>query len=523
MPHIRDLTDADRAWANQFLLDGFGSLRIVTRGRMHRAEELPGLIGLHDGAPAGLLLYHLAGDACEVVTLHAAVQGAGLGSALLAAACDKARAAGCRRLWLITTNDNTPAIRFYQRRGMRLVAVHQGAIAESRKLKPEIPFLGVEGRPIEDEVEFAYSLRGRIRELGITPGVLPTGPLNAISDIPGVRVGHYTAREGDDVRTGATAILPHGGNLYQDKVPAGLAVGNGYGKLMGSTQIIELGEIETPIVLTNTLCAPRAAEAILDWTLAYPGNEEIVSVNPVVGECNDARLNAIRRRGLSVQQMGQAIAGAAEGLAAAQIEGCVGAGAGTIAFGWKGGIGTSSRRLPPALGGWTVGVLVQSNFGGVLQIEGAPIGKQLGRHYLKPELDPVLDQGDADGSILIVVATDAPLSDRNLTRLARRALAGLARTGAAVSDGSGDYALAFSTDAGVRRTPERRSRPTPIPDVPNALLSPLFLAAIEATEEAILNSLTSATTTTGYRGVTVAALPLNRVAAALAAQHTAAG
>lgn len=354
--------------------------------------------------------------------------------------------------------------------------------------------------------------RHRIRELGFTPGVLPTGPLNAITDVAGVRVGHVTFVQGDDVRTGATAILPHGGNLYQDKAPAGLAVGNGYGKLMGSTQIAELGEIETPIVLTNTLCVPQAADVILDWTLAYAGNELVVSVNAVVGECNDAGLNDIRRRALTAEQIRSAIETAAEGPV---IEGCVGAGTGTVAFGWKGGIGTSSRRLPAALGGWTVGVLVQSNFGGVLQADGVPVGKLLGQYYLKEELD----RGDADGSILIVIATDAPLSDRNLARLARRGLAGLARTGAAVSDGSGDYALSFSTAESVRRTAARRSAPAPIVDVPNAQMSPLFLAAIEATEEAILNSLTTATTMTGFRGVTVEALPLDLVAVALAANR----
>jgi D-aminopeptidase len=356
------------------------------------------------------------------------------------------------------------------------------------------------------------SERRRIRELGFVPGVLPVGPLNAITDVAGTRVGHVTQIEGDDVRTGATAILPHGGNLYQDKVPAGVAVGNGYGKLMGSTQIAELGEIETPIVLTNTLCVPRAAEAILDWTLAYPGNEQVVSVNAVVGECNDAGLNDIRKRVLTTQQIRGAIETAAEG---SVPEGCVGAGTGTVAFGWKGGIGTSSRRLPPALGGWTVGVLVQSNFGGVLQVDGVPVGKLLRHYYLKEEFD----RGDADGSILIVVATDAPLSDRNLARLARRGLTGLARTGAAVSDGSGDYVLSFSTSESVRRTPARRSAPSPIVDVPNAQMSPLFLAAIEATEEAILNSLSSATPMTGFRGVTIEALPLDLVAAALAANR----
>ena len=356
------------------------------------------------------------------------------------------------------------------------------------------------------------SERRRIRDLGFVPGVLPPGPLNAITDVAGVRVGHVTMIEGDDVRTGATALLPHGGNLYQDKVPAGVAVGNGYGKLMGATQIAELGEIETPIVLTNTLCVPRAAEAILDWTLAYPGNEQVVSVNAVVGECNDATLNDIRRRVLTTQHIRSAIETAADGPVS---EGCVGAGTGTVAFGWKGGIGTSSRRLPAGLGGWTVGVLVQSNFGGVLQVDGVPVGKLLGQYYLQG----ALDCGDADGSILIVVATDAPLSDRNLARLARRGLTGLARTGAAVSDGSGDYVLSFSTAESVRRTAARRSAPSSIVDVPNAQMSPLFLATIEATEEAILNSLAAAMTMSGFRGVTIEALPLDYVAGALSEHH----
>lgn len=353
----------------------------------------------------------------------------------------------------------------------------------------------------------------RIRELGVRPGVLPPGPLNAITDVAGVRVGHFTLVEGDDIRTGATAILPHGGNLYQEKVPAGLAVGNGYGKLMGGTQIAELGEIETPIVLTNTLCVPRAAEAILDWTLAQGGNEKVVSVNAIVGECNDARLNDIRRRALTVEQIRTAIDNAAEGSAGRSVaEGCVGAGTGTVAFGWKGGIGSSSRRLPAALGGWTVGALVQSNFGGVLQIEGLAVGKLLGQYYLREQLDG----GDADGSIMVVLATDAPLSDRNLTRLARRGLAGPARTGAAMSDGSGDYVLSFSTAESVRRTAQRRSEVSPVMDLPNSRMSPLFLAAIEATEEAILNSLSTAVTTRGFGGAKVEALPLDRVAALLA-------
>ncbi len=303
------------------------------------------------------------------------------------------------------------------------------------------------------------------------------------------------------MRTGVTAILPHGGNLYQDRTPAGLAVGNGFGKLTGSTQVVELGEIETPIVLTNTLAVPQAAEALIAWTLAQPDNEGAVSINPVVGETNDSRLNDIRRRSITPQHVLDALAAAQDGPV---VEGCVGAGTGTVAFGWKGGIGTSSRRLPAALAGYTVGVLVQANFGGVLQMGGAPVGLALGRYYLQD----VVATGDADGSIMIVIATDAPLSDRNLARLARRALAGLARTGAAMSDGSGDYALAFSTAETVRRTLARRTQLATVTELPNAALSPLFEATIEATEEAIYNALCMATTLTGYRGTTVEALPL---------------
>ena len=364
-----------------------------------------------------------------------------------------------------------------------------------------------------------HAPRPRARDIGIRPGVLPTGPLNAITDVAGVRVGHVTLHEGDDIRTGVTAILPHAGNIFQEKVPAGLAVGNGFGKLTGATQLVELGEIETPIVLTNTLAVPRAADALLDWTLAQPGNDAVVSVNPVVGETNDSTLNNIRRRAVTAEHVLVAIETARDGSVA---EGCVGAGTGTVAFGWKGGIGTSSRRLPGDLGGFTVGVLVQSNFGGVLQITGIPVGERLGRYYLKDQVEQdetrqadanpqsaIHDPQSPDGSIMIVLATDAPLSDRNLTRLARRAMAGLARTGAAMSNGSGDYALAFSTSEDVRRTPERRARMATTTELPNDALSPLFLAAIEATEEAIYNSLLKAETTTGYRGRTVEALPLD--------------
>ena len=345
----------------------------------------------------------------------------------------------------------------------------------------------------------------RTRALGFAPGILPTGKLNAITDVAGVHVGHLTLIQGDDIRTGATAILPHSGNIFQDKVPAAVVVGNGFGKLMGSTQIEELGEIETPIVLTNTLAVPRAVDAILDWTLSQLGNETVQSVNAVVGETNDGYLNNIRARVLTPDMIRQSIDMASEGEVE---EGCVGAGTGTTAFGWKAGIGTSSRLLPKSLGGYTVGVLVQSNFGGVLQMMGVPIGKHLGKYYLKD----ALDQGDADGSIMIVVATDAPLSDRNLKRLASRALTGLARTGSSMSNGSGDYALAFSTATEVRRTLEsRQAKIATYAEIPNDQVSPLFQAVIEATEEAIYNSLCMATTMQGYQGHVVEALSLGRL------------
>jgi D-aminopeptidase len=346
--------------------------------------------------------------------------------------------------------------------------------------------------------------RPRAREAGVAPGVLPPGPLNCITDVAGVLVGHYTLVEGDDIRTGATAILPHGGDLYQSRVPAGVAVGNGFGKLVGSTQIVELGEIETPIVLTNTLAAPRAAEALIDWTLTRPRNRDVRTVNAVVGETNDGLLNDIRRPSLTSAMIREAVENAEGGPVE---EGCVGAGTGTVAFGWKGGMGTSSRLLPPGLGGYTVGVLVQSNFGGVLQVLGVPIGRLLDQYYLREHVD----QGDGDGSIMIVVATDAPLSDRNLTRLARRALAGLARTGASMTNRSGDYVIAFSTAAFVRRTPARRSRLATLVELPNDRVSPLFQAVIEATEESIYNSLFRAVDMQGAEGRLVKALPLKKV------------
>lgn len=346
--------------------------------------------------------------------------------------------------------------------------------------------------------------RKRARELGIAPGILPPGRWNAITDVKGVKVGQVTLIEGDDIRTGVTAILSHDGNIFQDKVPAGIAVGNGFGKLMGFTQVQELGEIETPIVLTNTLAVPAAAEALIDWTLAQKGNEEVRSVNPVVGETNDGWLNDIRARAVKKESVLDALIAAESGPVE---EGCVGAGTGTVCFGWKGGIGTSSRVLPKSLGGYTVGALVQSNFGGVLQMDGLPIGKKLGQHYLKDELE----DASADGSIMIVIATDASLSDRNLLRLAKRGLAGLARTGASMGNGSGDYVIAFSTNEDVRRIVERRSKVWSYPEIANELTSPLFQAAIEATEEAVYSSLCMAETMTGFRGRTVKALPLGEV------------
>jgi D-aminopeptidase len=357
--------------------------------------------------------------------------------------------------------------------------------------------------------------RASARALGVTVGVIPPGSLNAITDVPGVRVGHTTVLRGDSINTGVTVVLAHGGNLFRDKVPAAVVVGNGFGKLMGFTQVQELGELESPIVLTCTLCVPRAADATLSYLLALPGNEAVRSVNVVVGETNDGTLNDIRSRAISEADVLAAITGAAVGPVA---QGSVGAGRGTIAFGWKGGIGTSSRRLPASLGRWTVGVLVQSNYGGVLTIRGAPVGEALGQYAMRNQLQTGRDASsspdpagakvnrEADGSIMIVVATDAPLEHRNLERLARRALAGLARTGSTMSNGSGDYVIAFST------VPV--AQVAAAPPVGNDAVSPLFAAVIEATEEAIYNSLFLATTVRGHRG-TVRALPLDSTAAIL--------
>jgi len=353
----------------------------------------------------------------------------------------------------------------------------------------------------------AQGRRPRARDLGIAPGVFEPGPANAITDVAGVRVGHTTIVQGDNVRTGVTAILPHGGNLFQDKVAGAVFVGNAFGKLAGSTQVRELGTIETPIVLTNTLSVGTAVEAVVAWTLAQPGNEDVRSVNALVGETNDGGLNDIRGFHVTRDHVTAAIAAAAAGPVA---EGSVGAGTGTRAFGWKGGIGTASRRLPDRFGGYSLGVLVQTNFGGVLSIDGVPVGKALGRYAFQP---PGGGAEDADGSCMIVVATDAPIDARDLTRLAARAVFGLGRTGSSYSNGSGDFAIAFSTSPEMRfRFGDQTARPRTI--LPTDAVSPLFQAALEATEEAVYNSLFQATTVTG-NGRTAEALPIEQVKAIL--------
>ena len=345
--------------------------------------------------------------------------------------------------------------------------------------------------------------RPRLREFGLKSGVLTPGALNAITDVAGVKVGHTTLIRGRDVRTGVTAILPHDGNLFQDKVPGAVAVANGFGKLMGVTQVEEMGTIETPIILTNTLSVPEAAAAVIEYTLAHPGNESVQSVNALVGETNDGYLNDIRRRQVRKEHVLEAIAKAVGGPVE---EGCVGAGTGTVCFDFKGGIGTSSRKLPAESGGWTVGVLVQTNHGGILQLAGLPVGERL-RNSI-----PAKDAGaKPDGSCMVIVATDAPLDSRNLERLARRALLGIARTGGYYSNGSGDYAIAFSTAREVR-TPQRSGSPTrSVVLLQDSGMSPLFLAAAEASEEAILNSLFRARRMDGRDGRAVDPLPLDLV------------
>jgi len=341
----------------------------------------------------------------------------------------------------------------------------------------------------------------RLRDYGVAIGVLRPGPLNAITDVAGVRVGHLTKIEGDSIRTGVTAILPHSGNIFQEKVPAAIYVGNGFGKLAGFTQVKELGNLETPILLTNTLSVPTAVNAGIGYILDHPGNEEVRSVNVVVGETNDGYLNDIRGRHLTAKEVLQAISNAKPG---ALSEGNVGAGTGTVCFGYKGGIGTSSRVVPKKVGGYTVGVLVQSNFGGVLQIAGVEVGKKLGQYSDSFKYSP-------DGSCMMVVMTDAPLDARNLERLAKRALLGLARTGGIASNGSGDYVIAVSTAEDSRIPYQSDSPIQKVPFLRNEAMTPLFLAVIEATEEAILNSLFAGETMTGRDGHTIKALPREKV------------
>jgi D-aminopeptidase len=350
--------------------------------------------------------------------------------------------------------------------------------------------------------------RPRVRELGLRIGVLPTGTNNAITDVAGVSAGHTTIVRGENIRTGVTAIIPHGGNLFREKVPGAVFVGNGFGKLMGSTQVNELGEIETPILLTSTLSVPKTADFLLDYMLALPGNEQVRSINPLVAETNDGGLNDIRGRHITRDDVFNALKTAKTGPV---DEGSVGAGTGTVAFGWKGGIGTASRKLPASLGGYTLGVLVQSNFGGVLSVDGVPVGVELGKYYLKEASSKAATSTDsADGSIIIVIATDAPVDHRQLKRLASRSMIGLGRTGSSMTNGSGDYAIAFSTANRVDASMTIRD----LKVLGNDTMSPLFQAVIEATEEAILNSLFKATSVTG-NGRTIEAIPVDRVKAIL--------
>lgn len=360
-----------------------------------------------------------------------------------------------------------------------------------------------------DSAMAQQTARPRARDLGITVGIFEPGQHNAITDVAGVLVGHTTLIEGDDIRTGVTAIRPHGDNLYFDRVPAAIHVGNGFGKLLGVTQVRELGELETPILLTCTLCVWKAADAMVEWALEMDGMERVRSINPVVGETNDGGLNDIRNRPIGPGHVRAALDAASAGPVE---EGAVGAGTGTSAFGWKGGIGTSSRALPASLGGYTVGVLVQSNFGGILQIGGAPVGRELGRYSFRAQVEGVGEQarreerpGESQGSIMMVVATDAPLSERNLERLARRAMMGLSRTGSYASNGSGDYVISFSTAPGTRRRPGDEVRT--IEDLANDHMSALFQATVESTEEAVYNSMFRAETVSSRFG-TREALPI---------------
>lgn len=381
------------------------------------------------------------------------------------------------------------------------------------------------------QIVMPVNKRPRARDIGLKIGILPTGTFNAITDVKGVRVGQTTIIRSENIRTGITAILPHEGNLFQEKVPGAVFVGNGFGKLMGSTQVNELGEIETPVLLTSTLSVPRTADFLIDYMLALPGNESVQSINPLVAETNDGFLNDIRGRHITQTDVFAAIKNSKSG---AVEEGSIGAGTGTIAFGFKGGIGTSSRQLPTQLGGYTIGVLVQTNYGGVLSIDGAPVGIELGKYYLKdaletkPSTDKTTDNKQlqknasqkkyepninnlADGSIIIVIATDAPVDARQLQRMAARSMMGLARTGAAATNGSGDYAIAFSTNTQLRiKTIGDNRNARDIKVLPNDAMSPIFLAVIEATEEAIYNSVFKAVTMNGKQARKIEALPLEQ-------------
>lgn len=345
--------------------------------------------------------------------------------------------------------------------------------------------------------------RKRVREYGINIGVLPTGALNSITDVKGVKVGHKTLMEGENVRTGVTAILPHDGNLFQKKVAAAIYTGNGFGKLAGSTQVQELGNIESPIILTNTLNVAEGLIGVIEHTLSQEGNEKVKSVNALVGETNDGTLNDIRGRHVTKEDVLEAIQNAHSG---AVEEGNVGAGTGTVAFGFKGGIGTASRKLPESLGGYTVGVLVQSNFGGVLEVNGLPVGKHLQKFSFSNEL-----LNNVDGSIMIIVATDAPLDARNLERLAKRAFVGIGKTGGIISNGSGDYVIAFSTHESQIAPHQSQEKTQNIEQLRNDEMSPLFMAAIESTEEAIINSLFKAETLTGAGNSRIEALPIEAI------------
>ncbi|MBR0500817.1 MAG: P1 family peptidase [Bacteroidales bacterium] len=348
--------------------------------------------------------------------------------------------------------------------------------------------------------------RGRIRDFGIEPGVFKTGTYNAITDVPGVKVGQVTIIEGDDIRTGVTAIVPHDGNIFRKKCPAAIYAGNGFGKLAGVTQVRELGNIETPIVLTNTLSVAQGIEGVLSYTLNVKGNENVRSVNAIVGETNDGQLNDIRGRHVKADDVVKAILSAKGGPVE---EGCVGAGTGTICFGWKGGIGTSSRVLPADLGGYTVGVLIQSNYGGILEIDGAPVGRRLGQYSFKSSVENPDYMLSPDGSCMMVVITDAPLDARNLERMAKRAMMGMAKTGGIASNGSGDYVIAVSVypDNLIDESTDKYY-PTLLH---NDDMSPLFEATIEATAEALWNSMFMATDMKGRGGLVIPALPIESV------------